>query len=1461
MFVHLIYRFRRPAAGLFLGLLLLANSAQAVDWYVSPSGTDAIGNGTISNPYQTIRFGVAHMTNAVNPTVAATDILHIAAGYYTEPNICVNSNGVLMGAGPGQTIVQATDTWSLAVGTLPLTNRVFTIPSKAGAAPNVTLANMTIRYGFTKDCGGGIGQNVADVRANWTLTVTNCVICSNFQYLAASGYYGSGIGYGNNSGYGANSTIKLINSSILYNIGSANTGASAPRGGGVAILASNVVVSGCTIAYNVISNVYQSGAYSAGLGIYGGVTALVQNCTIATNGWVDGNGYTPCAVGGLSFGSGFASNGPPNTAGICIQGCTIVDNVGSNYGGLFINNSVTYPQVLIESCIIANNHIARPSGTFSAPDVAATSATGAYVKPLERYNVIGNCASNVGGSAIYYWTVCATSVVNNVTSVVKNANNSWVGSNGFVIAHNLGPLQNNGGPTMTMVPLTSSKAIDSGVNNTYNGNVMTFDQRGAPYQRTYGTATDVGAAEYGAGLTNLTYNSYGWQDTTAASGIINYYATNTTPASPLIIWITNCAPVTFAGSDNTEWSNSGNNLSVNGNSALTTANIPTDLTLHAAPTNSGMGLVLWFTGTITDSVLKTSPVNNVSFTFQDRAFANTNSGSAAAQIGNYAVNTLALALRQQSLLAASLSYSGTNFYENLDYNDGRIATTNTVTIIGVSEQWVNTTVGYDLLANGYATTNLVIPGLTAQLKVTDNTHANFILSGQATAHAAANSINGSGGLILTILGTAMSSGLTPANNVATNSITFYDAATLVTLHYGGTTFSENAANNGTFLGSSITVTLTSNLFVSGVTNYVSFVGLPNYLTGTVTYVSATNVTLTLTGSASSHNSVNNGPFTVQFATGAFYDLADGVPAVNATNTLNLSFLNPTLTWSGSFTELMPDNNGAIDPATFVTGTLVGDTFASASPSFTVNNPISGLTMNAVTTSPTIVKITLTGNAAAHAAGNSVNTLGLTFADAAFTQGSAGNVTGYNPANWTVTFFSPPTTWYVSQTGSDSGGNGTSGSPYATITKTISAATNWDIIHVLPGVINESIGNGAGGTGSGQGILVSKPLLFEGEDTLAQHGVSIVQAANTMSAATNRVFNLYNNAACTYALFRNLTIRNGNDLSSGTSGGGAIYALYPYTLIVSNCQISSCQSTNGQGGAIYATPAGSAAQKVYIYNSIFIGNTSARQGGALALIGTSSAGPQSVWLYDSAIIANQTPTNLISSPIPGGWGSVPGILITANTTALVQNCTICCNTGMSSYVGSLGGGAVYLSANNAPQGMTVRNCTIASNSSPYGPVGGLSFFNPSSTYLYSTIIAMNTSSNGGAPDIKNILGNQFLAAESNNLIGNCTNSGANSVTFTCISNGLPNVNGSYVGNSGTALGIVNPLLSALANNGGPTPTMALQVGSLAIDHGSNPGNIPNDQRGYGYNRVVGSQADIGAFEFGAGPPTGLVILIF
>src|SRR5205807_4185167 len=60
---------------------------------------------------------------------------------------------------------------------------------------------------------------------------------------------------------------------------------------------------------------------------------------------------------------------------------------------------------------------------------------------------------------------------------------------------------------------------------------------------------------------------------------------------------------------------------------------------------------------------------------------------------------------------------------------------------------------------------------------------------------------------------------------------------------------------------------------------------------------------------------------------------------------------------------------------------------------------------------------------------------------------------------------------------------------------------------------------------------------------------------------------------------------------------------------------------------------------------------------------------------------------------------------------------------------------------------------------------------------------------------------------------------------------------------------DPLFAAagLANNGGPTQTIALQATSPLVNRGSNPANLTTDQRGAGFARVVGAAADIGAFE--------------
>jgi hypothetical protein len=62
----------------------------------------------------------------------------------------------------------------------------------------------------------------------------------------------------------------------------------------------------------------------------------------------------------------------------------------------------------------------------------------------------------------------------------------------------------------------------------------------------------------------------------------------------------------------------------------------------------------------------------------------------------------------------------------------------------------------------------------------------------------------------------------------------------------------------------------------------------------------------------------------------------------------------------------------------------------------------------------------------------------------------------------------------------------------------------------------------------------------------------------------------------------------------------------------------------------------------------------------------------------------------------------------------------------------------------------------------------------------------------------------------------------------------------------SLNDTDPKLGPLAENGGPTLTMALLAGSPAIDAGDTPAAPPTDQRGV--PRPFGVAADIGAYEY-------------
>jgi hypothetical protein len=91
-----------------------------------------------------------------------------------------------------------------------------------------------------------------------------------------------------------------------------------------------------------------------------------------------------------------------------------------------------------------------------------------------------------------------------VTSLRHNLFGNSTGGSGFVASDllnvnpQLGPLQNNGGPTQTMALLADSPAIDAGDNT----NAPTYDQRGPGYPRIVNGIIDIGAFEVQNGSSN-----------------------------------------------------------------------------------------------------------------------------------------------------------------------------------------------------------------------------------------------------------------------------------------------------------------------------------------------------------------------------------------------------------------------------------------------------------------------------------------------------------------------------------------------------------------------------------------------------------------------------------------------------------------------------------------------------------------------------------------------------------------------------------------------------------------------------------------------------------------------------------------------------------------------------------------------------------------------------------------------
>ena len=272
-----------------------------------------------------------------------------------------------------------------------------------------------------------------------------------------------------------------------------------------------------------------------------------------------------------------------------------------------------------------------------------------------------------------------------------------------------------------------------------------------------------------------------------------------------------------------------------------------------------------------------------------------------------------------------------------------------------------------------------------------------------------------------------------------------------------------------------------------------------------------------------------------------------------------------------------------------------------------------------------------------------------------------------------------------------------------------------------------------------------------------------------------------------------TITN-NSISGGGGDGGGVFS-DDNLLIIASTITNNSISGAGLGGGVYSDYLATLEDSTFASNSVGAGGN----GGGLYNDGQ-------MIVSGSTIATNST-----------GSGGEGGGIYNEDLLTLPED-TVAGNSA-----GSEGGG-VFTDVT-----LTAVNTTIAYNFVAIGGTGGGLEAAVATTTLDNTIVALNTHLlvSSSAPD--DIAGT-LSTTSTFNLIGT---GGAGGLT-----NGI----------AGNQVGVANPGLGPLGNNGGPTQTIALLPGSPAIDAGSNAlDGLADDQRGAGFDRIFNGTIDIGAYE--------------
>ena len=423
-------------------------------------------------------------------------------------------------------------------------------------------------------------------------------------------------------------------------------------------------------------------------------------------------------------------------------------------------------------------------------------------------------------------------------------------------------------------------------------------------------------------------------------------------------------------------------------------------------------------------------------------------------------------------------------------------------------------------------------------------------------------------------------------------------------------------------------------------------------------------------------------------------------------------------------------------------------------------------------------------------------------------------------------------------------------------------------------------------------LTSGQLFITKNLTISGPGANVLTVRRSPAGGTSE-FRIFSIGSGSNVTISDLTIRNGRDYNSGGiyNDGG--------TLTVNNC-VFTANSGGGYGGGGIMNDGSNHNARLTVNNCVFDGNSADFMAGGILNFSTGDSANLTVsnctvsnnsasdgggivnYGADGTVTSVVTNTTITGNSAEFGRGGAihnNAVFVGGNAMLRVSNCTISDNSAYFS------GGGIGNSAGN----VQISNCTLSGNSANSNGGGVYTEYDEAQVHISNSTLSGNSAFSGGGiysqERVTVAVTNSTLSGNSANSGGGIYNDGSSGgmATVAIVGNTIlkRSASGENIYNSGRLVshghnlsndaaggdngvgpgGLLNqpgdirntnPQIGPLADNGGPTKTMALLPNSPAIDAGNDANAPPRDQRGYLRNGT----SDIGAFEFGGIIPAQL-----